>query len=418
MIKGIDVSHHQSKFDTSEMKADGLEFCILKCTQGPGDFVDPKFKERWKLLKQSGVIRGAYHFFEAAADGVKQADFMIKTINDAGGMQVGDLPPTLDWESDRYRKTYPIVSFAKQEANAIAFAKRIKEVLGVYPIFYTGRHRLAENKHSTFWSENCPLWEADYVGGLDIVAPYKKVHIWQRSDNAKRDADYSGGGDYNELQGDKTLLLSMTFGATKAETKVDEIPHIKPLPTEVPKVKITRDQLVDAMLANVKRLIDQPVRESNGANRSVTIDSWNKRTGVPMGTPYCASSIWCEWKDVCDSLGLKFPMRPTASSQAFVSAVPSKYVRKEGDLGRRGDAGVLQMSSDKSRGHMTILREDQASGSKDFKTYEFNTNSAGSRDGDGGYAKTRNTVDRSSANAGKLFRAFTDIPQWIIDSNS
>jgi hypothetical protein len=179
---------------------------------------------------------------------------------------------------------------------------------------------------------------------------------------------------------------------------------------------ITREQLVKEMLDNVARLVAKPVRETNGKNRSPDIDSWNMRVGAAMGAPYCASSIWCEWDDVCKSLGLKFPMKPTASSQAFVWNVPWRYVRKPGELGKAGDAGVLQQVTDSARGHLTILRENQLA-QPYFVTYEFNTNRAGSRDGDGGYAMRRSTGDRSLDNAGKLFRAFVDIPQWIIDFN-
>lgn len=202
------------------------------------------------------------------------------------------------------------------------------------------------------------------------------------------------------------------------EKKAESAPvAVKPAPLKSSSFMEKREDLIDAMLARTKRYIDMPVRESKGMNRSTVIDGWNKRVGAPMGTPYCAASIWCLWKDTCDALGYKFPMKATAASQAFITSVPSKYLRPEGAPGYRGDSGVLQMVSDKGRGHMTILTEDMKVGSKEFKTLEFNTNSAGSRDGDGGYAKTRNTIDQSKLNAGKKFRGFSDIASWILDAN-
>lgn len=34
--------------------------------------------------------------------------------------------------------------------------------------------------------------------------------------------------------------------------------------------------------------------ESDGPNRSILIDSWNRRCGVPLGSPYCAAFVsWC-----------------------------------------------------------------------------------------------------------------------------
>lgn len=192
--------------------------------------------------------------------------------------------------------------------------------------------------------------------------------------------------------------------------KVEPKPATEPTTTG----KIDRNYLVDRFLANIKRLIDKPIRETNGKNRSPDIDSWNKRTFVPMGSPYCASSIWCEWEDACKELGLKFPMKATASSQAFATQPPAKYVRKAGEAGKRGDAGVLQNIADPGYGHMTVLREDQITGSEYFQTYEFNTDGEGSRDGDGGYPKTRSIKGDSQ----KRFRCFVDIPQWILDTNA
>lgn len=177
-----------------------------------------------------------------------------------------------------------------------------------------------------------------------------------------------------------------------------------------------RNEVVDKFLAKVQYYIKLPVRETDGKNRSKIIDGWNKRVGVYLGAPYCASSIWCIWDEVCKENGWIFPMSKTASSQAFVTKVPSKYVRKDGALGRRGDAGVLQVPTDKAHGHMTVLREDQVR-QPYFETSEFNTNMKGSRDGEGGYDLRRSTVDYSIENNLKLFRNFVDIPQWVVDAN-
>ena len=43
-------------------------------------------------------FRGAYHFLKFNKDGQAQADFYLKTINDAGGFDVGDILPIVDVE--------------------------------------------------------------------------------------------------------------------------------------------------------------------------------------------------------------------------------------------------------------------------------------------------------------------------------
>lgn len=180
--------------------------------------------------------------------------------------------------------------------------------------------------------------------------------------------------------------------------------------------KIERDAIAKEFIGRLEKLVKLPVREDSGKNRSKIIDAWNKRVGAKLGSPYCASSVWCEWSDFCKDKGLVFPMEKTASSQFFVSGVPSKYRRKDGELGRIGDAAVLQNSNDTGHGHLTTVRENQSS-QPYFLTHEFNTNEKGSRDGEGGYSLKRSTIDFSSHNSGKLFRAFVDIPQWIVDAN-
>ena len=186
-----------------------------------------------------------------------------------------------------------------------------------------------------------------------------------------------------------------------------------------PKIVITRQQLVDKHLQNIERLIRKPIRETNGKNRSPDIDSWNKRCGVPKGAPYCASSQTCEYEDTCKELGLEVPPDfLTASSQRIVWGAPKKYVRAPGELILAGDLCALQNNGDPAHGHAFIAREDQKPRTKEIRTYEFNTDPiSGDRDGDGGYAMTRSTVDGSRLNAGKKFRAAVDYPQWIIDYN-
>lgn len=182
---------------------------------------------------------------------------------------------------------------------------------------------------------------------------------------------------------------------------------------------VTRDTIANKIVALIQKDIDTKLRETNGKNRSPRIDMFNKRAGAPKGTPYCASGAWCAIDDACKELGLKNPLKPTAASQAFrkPTYIPKKYIRSEGELGRKGDVGVLQVPNDSSRGHHTTLSEDQ----KKFPFYdsvEYNTDAkSGDRDGDGAYAMTRSTIDKASINAGKLFICFTDVPQYIFDYN-
>lgn len=44
---GIDVSRHQDDIDWPSVAEDGIEFAVIKATEG-GDWVDPRFEENWR----------------------------------------------------------------------------------------------------------------------------------------------------------------------------------------------------------------------------------------------------------------------------------------------------------------------------------------------------------------------------------
>lgn len=68
------------------------------------------------------------------------------------------------------------------------------------------------------------------------------------------------------------------------------------------------------------------VTESSGPNRSPTIDEWNARCGVALGSPYCASfASWC--------LSVEgMPVLKIASAQQLGKSLPGAALIAPGDL--------------------------------------------------------------------------------------
>lgn len=62
MIKGVDLSHHNTS-DTFNrlLQDDSVSFMILKSTEG-ADWTDPKFNVRAKLVTNRGKTLAAYHY--------------------------------------------------------------------------------------------------------------------------------------------------------------------------------------------------------------------------------------------------------------------------------------------------------------------------------------------------------------------
>ena len=94
-VHGIDVSRYQSVISWKEVKAmrvHGVQFrfAFIKATEGTGK-TDPYFDRNWKRAAQSGMIRGAYHFFIPSRDGKLQAVHFMSKVR----LGKGDLPPVL-----------------------------------------------------------------------------------------------------------------------------------------------------------------------------------------------------------------------------------------------------------------------------------------------------------------------------------
>ena len=59
-LTGIDVSHYQHTITWSSVASDGIDFAILKATEGQ-TYVDPTFAYNDSQAQLSGIPVGAYH---------------------------------------------------------------------------------------------------------------------------------------------------------------------------------------------------------------------------------------------------------------------------------------------------------------------------------------------------------------------
>lgn len=258
--------------------------------------------------------------------------------------------------------------------------------------------------------------------GADETSPYLWAcsNINDGSGKYVRDHVFDGSATTDKAIGAALILKEFYNRGDFHCSGVDRSPA-KPLPdlTPYPSSTISRDDIAAKIMTLVQHDVDAELRETHGKNSSPRIDSFNKRAGAALKSPYCASGLWCAMDDACKALGLLNPAKPTASSQAFrkSSYIPSKYIREEGSLGKIGDFGVLQVVGDSSHGHLIALTKDQVAHPY-FDTAEYNTDAVtGDRDGDGAYNMRRSTVDRSRENSYKIFVCFADVAQWIFDYN-
>jgi len=173
-VRGIDVSYWQATIDWDIVVAEtDIAFGVARVSDGTQK-VDPKFEENWHEMKRVGLIRGAYQFFRPNQDAFDQAELFINLVEQAGGMEDEDMPPTLDVEITG--------GMSKEEIlNRISiWIDHVIANTGRYPIIYTS---------SSFWDStklgnefaDFPLWVAHYTGAQCPWAPDAWNHweFWQ-----------------------------------------------------------------------------------------------------------------------------------------------------------------------------------------------------------------------------------------------
>lgn len=85
--KGIDVSTWQGDIDWNKVKADGIEFAMLRSSFGkenPDKQTDNKFWQNYRNAKAAGVPVGAYHYsYATSVEAAKQeADFFLGIVDE------------------------------------------------------------------------------------------------------------------------------------------------------------------------------------------------------------------------------------------------------------------------------------------------------------------------------------------------
>ncbi|MCU0423716.1 MAG: hypothetical protein MUC81_12995 [Bacteroidia bacterium] len=198
---GIDVSRWNGKELTEITAADSLTFVICKATQGTSS-IDPDFKANLAIIKQKGLISGAYHFYQVGDNPETQANHFWNTLVAHGHVQ---LTPIVDIEQGSLPKSK--VTIEKVQNDLMTFLNLIEQKSGRVPMIYTGA-AFGEQylNHANF--AKYPLWLAEYTKREkpSIPTTWKKkgYKIWQRSDTYEISSTQT---DFDLFYGTKGELL-------------------------------------------------------------------------------------------------------------------------------------------------------------------------------------------------------------------
>lgn len=196
-VFGIDVSHYQDKIDWKMLKNNNAEFPLgfvfIRATAGKNS-VDGQFSDNWEGAKESGYLRGAYHYYRPDENSIKQADNFIKTVK----LSKGDLPPVLDIE-----KIPNGQSLDSLQAGLKRWLTKVEKHYGMKPIIYSGESFYTDFLKEEF--EGYDLWVASYSFFEDEIN--NDWLIWQFTDKGELkgikgmvDVDIYNGS-FTELKG-------------------------------------------------------------------------------------------------------------------------------------------------------------------------------------------------------------------------
>jgi len=176
-LKGIDISHHQANIDWTLLKQSAISFVFIKATGGL-DYTDIEFHNNWNNAKQSGIKRGAYHFYYATDDPIKQAEFFVKTVLKLSDPV--DLPPVLDLETHGIDSTISVEKYQEDVKNWI---RTVEKHYKRKPIIYTSTNFANNYLKDDFFSAY-HLWLAEYGTDIPLIPDtWQKAgwKFWQNS---------------------------------------------------------------------------------------------------------------------------------------------------------------------------------------------------------------------------------------------
>lgn len=197
MLKGIDISNHQSNIDLSKVACD---FVIIKATEGKS-YVSPSCDKQFQQALNLGKKLGIYHFANNSDNTAEQeAEWFI--TNTRG--YIGKAIPILDWEDN-------VVS---DVAWALKWLQLVEKTYGCKPLIYMSESVANSYDWSSVANANYGLWVAKYrdnnidynydmssAGNKPAVNYWKFYAMWQWTSVGRLDG-YSGNLDCNEFYGD------------------------------------------------------------------------------------------------------------------------------------------------------------------------------------------------------------------------
>ena len=185
LYHGIDVSYYQGNIDWQKVKADGIDFAIIRMGYrgySNGTLVtDSKFAQNMQNAIAAGIQVGVYFFTEAVntAEAVEEAEYVVNAIAPYNVT----MPVAIDWEfnvsgGNKVGRKYT-AGLSKAEYTAICstFCDTVKSH-GYTPMIYANKSDLSTYLDGAGLGQNYEIWLARYNTETAYTNPYS---FWQYS---------------------------------------------------------------------------------------------------------------------------------------------------------------------------------------------------------------------------------------------
>ena len=213
-IKGIDVSEFQGSINWDKVKADGIEFAILKLANiydYDTNYKDSKFETNYKNARAQGVKVGAYiyNYCNTIDTQKKGIEWAIEKL----GNKKLDMPIYLDME-DKDIQGETKVTLTNQ---CNEFAKIIKSK-GYQSGVYANVNWLKNELNPNDFDKDISVWVAQYYKKCEYTGKYD---IWQYASDGSVNG-VSGNCDVNYLYNENIIKESGSVD-TSDKKSTDEI---------------------------------------------------------------------------------------------------------------------------------------------------------------------------------------------------
>lgn len=211
MFRGIDISEYQSNVDFAALKANGVQFVMIRTGYGRNaSQYDRQLRQHVAGAEAAGLPYGFYHYSYATTveNAIREAEFALSLAE--------EFDPTMPFAYDIEDASQKSLSKATLSEIADAFLSRIADA-GYYPMLYASMSWLATRFTDALLAKY-DVWLAQWAASPTWSGEYG---MWQYTSSG-RIAGISGTVDMNIAYRDyPALIAEMGGGAPSANTPSD-----------------------------------------------------------------------------------------------------------------------------------------------------------------------------------------------------